>query len=300
VQMPFAMPVIMGSPPGGGPPASGKLHQSLLTKSTGGLSIGGVLTDQRSGLGTARPIQPGRCLDMVGAGDTKGSVTAFVLPQTADFSVCCWLMGDTLTDNMAPWSQWDAGDTGSMRCYLNQISGPAYRVQVQFDNGGGGVGDGDSADAQGIVITSGVWYWVYFQRITDAISIYANDTFYQTKSITAGKELHGDVFRIGCRASSIQHTWDGRLFDMRVFGRVLTAAEQTAIYTQGLEPWHRVSGQPQDPIGQWYLDDDNSTTHYDSSGNGNDGTIVDFDVTMNYEGSDVPWSPQNLIGYSDD
>ncbi|MFB0555735.1 MAG: LamG-like jellyroll fold domain-containing protein, partial [Phycisphaerae bacterium] len=56
--------------------------------------------------------------------------------------------------------------------------------------------------------------------------------------------------------------YDGLLDDVRIYDRALSAAEILEL------------ASPPGPVGHWTLDEGSGTTAYDSSGNGNDGTIV--------------------------
>jgi hypothetical protein len=299
MQIGIGLSMSMGQAVSGGPPASGKLHQSLLTKSTGGLSIGGVLTDQRSGLGTARPIQPGRCLLLNGT-DQNVEVAGLGTVGATSLTLVCWFNA-TGTD---PWVSMmrsrPQGEFGTERGWLIQRVSGGGSLSLVFE---------DSANnfvnvTGGSSLFNGAWHLIVgtFDTSTGTGVMYVDNTQIGTGTDAAmiGGNLDSatGVGYIGSSPTPEQF-WPGKLFHAGVIKRVITAAERTAIYSQGLEPWHVVPGQPTDYFRLYYLDDDSQTLSRDASGNAGDGTINNGTAGMLHEGNDVPWSPQNLIGYSD-
>lgn len=83
------------------------------------------------------------------------------------------------------------------------------------------------------------------------------------------------------------------------YDRVLTAAEVTANYTQGTDSGCRTitAGFPFDPVVAYDFEDNSTTLCRDHSGNGHDLTLTNAPTL--YEDSSVPFSRQNLYGYSD-
>ena len=75
-------------------------------------------------------------------------------------------------------------------------------------------------------------------------------------------------FTIGNRANATDRTFDGYIDDVRVYDRIISPAEIMALYELG-------DGRD-DPslVGHWKLDETSGTTATDSSGNGNDGTLL--------------------------
>ncbi|GKY89317.1 hypothetical protein STA1M1_31860 [Sinisalibacter aestuarii] len=82
---------------------------------------------------------------------------------------------------------------------------------------------------------------------------------------------------IGHRHDSSSGQWMGALDDVRVYSRILSAGEIQEIFGIGS---HRTESVPYGLVGYWRLDETSGTTAFDSSGNGNDGTVTDTDFSL--------------------
>jgi len=90
--------------------------------------------------------------------------------------------------------------------------------------------------------------------------------------------------------------YDGELFDVRLYNKVLTNNEIEHVYNFGDSGTDPGIGNL---VAHYKMDDTNADTAYDSSGNDNHGTKENITAsTFHYEGADVPYSWQNEVGYS--
>jgi hypothetical protein len=107
----------------------------------------------------------------------------------------------------------------------------------------------------------------------------------------------GDQGYIGARVEALEY-FDGTIDEIAIFNRSLSPEEIEQLYNNGIgrpidSSWFNTTGL----IGLWHFDldgNDNSTTAYDSSGNGNNGTIneawhTDGKIVPNAEANNVIW-----------
>jgi hypothetical protein len=252
-----------------------------------------------SSTGDYREIQPGRCLDFDGATqyvETTGDTPAFTLPVTFSF----WISAATGGDYGVCYTHGTNSNYYGVWAYINTSRYPAFHF-------GDGRSPGSSTRrtaVSSIALGANQWHYVVgIIRGVEDVDIYIDGVKDQsvTYSGTGGAlALTSASFRVGNNNLDTAPL-EGKLFDVRFYDDELTAAEITAIYRQGLQPDSIVEGQPDatNLVGRWLLDDSSQTTAYDSSGNGNHGTIAGYASGMLYEGSDVPYSAQNLVGHSE-
>ena len=108
-----------------------------------------------------------------------------------------------------------------------------------------------------------------------------------------------DKFVIGAHAKNNTHSlhWNGKIFDTRIYDKALTSSEVTNVYTFGTSGTNPTTTN----LVAQYKMDDTGTLAYDSSGNDNHGTKEGINASaFHYEGSDVPYSWQNAVGFSND
>jgi hypothetical protein len=247
-----------------------------------------------SATGDYREIQPGRCLNF------NGTTQYINVPDSPDFDIT-----DELTVSI-----WAAEDINKAQCFISKTLGTGDKREWAFYKTSSSYlrvllsGDG---------VTTAIWestsnslntdfsHYVFTFSASGLVVKRNNNVI--PGSIISGSlptSLHNDTepVKIGLLNDSGYH-YDGKLFDARIYNRVLTDDEITAIYRQGLQPDSVVEGPDATNLAsRWLLDDSSETTAYDSSGNGNHGTIVGYTSEMLYEGSDVPYSAQNLVGWS--
>jgi hypothetical protein len=233
----------------------------------------------RSSTGDYREIQPGRCLEFNGTTQYVDLNSAFT--YTGAFSISHWI---NLADISSEYPT--VGNAGTTNWIKTIWNGTVIRVAVSgFKNW--------TVPAY----AGGEWHHLVVTRDqSDNMRVY-----WDGNESSTGSQSHAGSFSFQYLGRRELQYWKGQLFDVRIYNRVLTDAEITALYRQGLQPDSVVEGQPDatNLVGRWLLDDNSQNTAYDSSGNGNHGTIVGYASGMLYEGDDVPYSQQNLVGYSE-
>jgi hypothetical protein len=107
------------------------------------------------------------------------------------------------------------------------------------------------------------------------------------QSITAAGSLisGGGVTSIGYDINRANYPFKGKIDEVRIYSRALSATEVTTLYTAGTQKINasrNVTGSSLDNglVGLWSFDgkDMNGATAYDRSGNGNDGTLTNGPV----------------------
>jgi hypothetical protein len=251
-----------------------------------------------SATGDYREIQPGRCLDFNGATQyvEVADDPVLQLEKTDSFSLFAWVKTTDSSQSIISNQNGGANNWTGYLLYMNSDG----TLQGQLASGG----DISNVRSTGSY-NDGEWHLLGFNydgsESALGISLYADGAdagFDLLDDDLSGSIVSNAPLQIGYRINA--NSFDGLIHDARIYNRVLTDAEITAIYRQGLQPDSIVEGQPDSTnlVGRWLLDDNSQTTAYDSSGNGNHGTIVGYASGMLYEGDDVPYSQQNLVGWS--
>jgi hypothetical protein len=252
-----------------------------------------------SATGDYREIQPGRCLDFNGATQyvEVADDPVLQLEKTDSFSLFAWVKTTDSSQSIISNQNGGANNWTGYLLYMNSDG----TLQGQLASGG----DISNVRSTGSY-NDGEWHLLGFNydgsESALGISLYADGAdagFDLLDDDLSGSIVSNAPLQIGYRINA--NSFDGLIHDARIYNRVLTDAEITAIYRQGLQPDSVVAGQPDatNLVGRWLLDDNSETTSYDSSGNGNHGTIAGYASGMLYEGSDVPYSAQNLVGHSE-
>lgn len=264
---------------------------------------GKTVLDQSAGLGTPRPEQPGRCLDFDGLTQHIKSNTSTALQITGDITMVARVNPDTVS--------------GFDRIVGCQGTGESLATNAIYgmylDDGGvayvheSGSGINQVIDFSSTV-SAGTGIDIIMVRDASAksVSLYLDGLFVETKTYTTAPAggTSGSVY-VGTfdNGSTSVNRFKGLISDVRIYDRTLTAAEALAYHTQGTSTGNKalVTGVPNDHLLGYYCDDNSTTTARNNGtlGTSYDGTIVNGATAMLHEGDDVPWDPQNLIGYSD-
>lgn len=231
------------------------------TCSSGDIRADGKTLKDGSTFGTYRAEQPGRCVDLNG---TNQRIDIGDTSQNIQ-AISFWVQADDITSHTDGVLQLTSSD------------------QVQIVNG--------------TVTLVGFSGHTTSIRVNDTASaVINNTTSFHFVYIETDTAIDLDDFDIGWDGTNYL---DGKIFDVTVYSAAITSAEQTNILTQGTNPESFKSDQPTGYVGRWLLDDNSTTTARDSSGNANNGTIQNYASGLIYENSAVPYSMQNLKGYSD-
>ena len=225
------------------------------------------------GDGTRRNQQPGRCYSFDGVND---AINLGARTMASTFTIAMWFKPGAASDTAGLWSNTSSAFDGFVLAQL----GTQYRLMFStylYTSVDVVVGewvhlcvtyDGTTAT----FCTDGV------ERIDSSEMVYA---------APANREEYVGRFYIGSAANGPL----GEIFDVRRWDRALSAAEITSIAA------HEVLG---DELYLLKCDEGDGTTAYDSSGNGNDGTITNATLsTFHDETENTDYSFQNRIGFSE-
>ncbi len=215
-----------------------------------------------------------------GAASFPGGSNNYVsLPDTAalDFAGS-WTLSAWVNNSNLPGS---AGNAFIIN-RDNNVSKTAYVLEIDHHQGCPAAGQSwrvsfqDSGGTQHMAcyaatINTGTWYHVV--GVWDAsafnLMIYVNGTLDVTQNTGASVPVitSGSGLRVGSDGGGTSR-WNGVLDDVRLYNRVLSAAEITTLYN-----WH-VSPPSSGLAGRWKFDESGGTTASDSSGNVNNGTLT--------------------------
>jgi hypothetical protein len=168
-----------------------------------------------------------RALDLVPATSDHVLITSSTpaeLDLTTDFTLSLWFKQDTSTTTMTLFS---TGLLNNNKGFQIQNLGGSDNINIQRNRAGGNeqIRTGNSIYSDGtwnhlLVTVSGTSVKVFLNGVDQAL------TGSWTENINS---YLGTTFRIGIRQDGIQG-FDGRIDDVRVYNRVLTAAEIIALY----------------------------------------------------------------------
>lgn len=244
--------------------------------------VGQYVADENAG--TDYPVQPGRATSFDGVNDAlKATITPAV---SYPFSIMGWTYID---HNGSAFNLFGvSSDAATNYIDVHLVSG-GTRIQVDRNDG---TTDTDGMDTNGplslnewhhvaVVFTSATHYTIYIDGFP-----HFDDNAVASKTPTGL-----DTVGIGCNwiSGSADTPLSGDLFDIRLYDRVMTAAE---IYKIMSDPVANLYAT--DLLGHWRLDDQGE--YFDTSGNGNDAVATDS--PSNLESADIPASFDNVLGGS--
>lgn len=126
---------------------------------------------------------------------------------------------------------------------------------------------------------------VTFDATTGKRVIYVNGTSVATNTTTGTLTLGAESLNIGGK-TDVTNDANAKFSNAYVWNRALTADEVSSLYKSGIVPTNGL-------LLNYKLDEGAGTTAYDSSGNGNHGTITAGTYT-----ADVPTKKRELVGGS--
>jgi chitodextrinase len=192
--------------------------------------------------------------------------------------------GDYVT--VADKASLDLGAGATVEAWVYPTSNTGFRSVVAKERGGGGFPYGletSSGVPDGFVTTTGnataaattalaASMWTHLAMTYDGatVRLYVNGGLAASTSVTGALTVSADPLRIGGDVTWAEW-FQGRIDDVRVYSRALTAAE---VQTDMATPVAASSPPPPSTlVGAWSFDAGSGTTAADSSGNGNAGTL---------------------------
>lgn len=115
--------------------------------------------------------------------------------------------------------------------------------------------------------------WTMWTGVYDGASIklYQNGTLVGTTATTISLPTGTSNFEVGRRAGASDRNYNGIIDEPRAWNRALSATEISNLYQNGLTRGSALAGGL---VGEWLFDEGSGSTAYDTSGNGNHGTIT--------------------------
>ena len=268
-------------------------HRAAWLYSDGATTDGLRLKDCRTGTGSSRTPQPGRCVNLNGT--TQYVATTTATPSSKAHAVCeAWI------NVPAPSANYKTiFDQGTQQVQFSVQSWSTVLYVLVRNTGGQslaatttGIGEGwhhvvlriNRTVAAGSVID--LWVDGVKSTLSYAAATGTVITTFNTGVWTVGAVPFGPV----------------SLFNSKISGaRVIlpssawSDAACAQLYTERTAPQHYADTH------LWLkLDQPNSALQQDSSGNSNHGTIANWATGVHYSGGDVPYSWQNDAGFSAD
>lgn len=153
---------------------------------------------------------------------------------------------------------------------------------LQIKDNSGGVADISSTTP----LTTGIWYHVAATYATQgtggAVELYLNGVRIGSTTNSGPWAFNSQAIRLADSIDTYWEIFDGRLDEVRVYNRVLSASEIKSQYESATpDKGNTSASQPQgtgrldsDLVGYWKLDENTGTSAADSSTNGNTGTLT--------------------------
>ncbi len=234
------------------------------------------------------------CLELDGAGD-RVFVPAAPFPREA-FTYCLWFNPNTAMGTDSGRSDliyWSPGGPapGARPALVHNIDGSGrLRASIMLDT--------MLSDEQGLAFTdsrafdASTWYHVAFTFDGAKTSVYVNGKLENTLNFAG---VHQQRYNPGVYFGASSHggnAFDGKLDDIRIYDRALSAA--------GVADLYNAAGEPAPGPVAWYkLDETISGTVTDSSGNGYDGYVLFVEPYANpYNDSQVGFKDYAVLAKS--
>ena len=235
---------------------------------------------------TTVPGKFGQALDFDGSDDYVTISDHTSLDQASSYSVGAWVNADSLLNQ-----NWDSivtkgssGDGG----------GNDHNYLLGYNNNGGiGTTDrwlfllenssGTNCNLVGnAAAVRGQWYFVMgvFDDGADLSQIYVNGVKQNEIACALTVTTNANPVRIGDDEDTVGAPWNGRIDDVRVYSRALTASEVAQLYKLGTGSHQSMTTSPgglqNGLVGHWTFDgkDMTSTNALDRSGQRNNGGLA--------------------------
>jgi len=224
-----------------------------------------------------RPLQPGRCYEFDGVADYV-DVPDVNLPAMVAFTVSLWMNPTHKLAYRVIFEEWASAK--GVLAWINNDG--TWRLQA------------DTTFGAGSQVTLGEDTHVVVTSTGSVLNLYVNGVLEVTVSDTT-KVPPGVNLTFGGGSNGGGGSMEGKMWDGRVYGRVLTADERLYLLTHG-----DAGTDPtvEDLELQLKMDDRVGLVAYDSSGNGNHGAIQNATLSSFHAEQDV-YSYQNQVGYTE-
>lgn len=195
------------------------------------------------------------------AGDFDGSNDYLIIPDsastdiTSSFTISAWINPDTIA----------SGADSILDKYA--LTGGYWLEMASSDEISCGFFDGSSPNSITTTtspLTTGSWQHLtcVFDDVANTLTIYRNATQIMSTAGFTTTPANADQINIGRTGGGANYT-DAKIDEVRLYNRTLSAQEVQQLYT-----WSP------GPVGYWKLDENTSTSAYDSSANDNTATLT--------------------------
>lgn len=231
----------------------------------------GEVVDSKN-TGTARDMQPGRAYLFDGVDDYIGFIRSSAL---SSFTASLYYKGSATGSNLRLF-----GATNTSQ-KIRTIGALAYNVTAS--------GSGLYVDIKESEVSDDNWHHIVISAEQNGADV--DCKIYLDGALKLDKTLLG----LTLSHSSDNFAW-GRFNSDYLSGKL----HDCRLYSSAKTPSEIINNPLTDSVYWQKTDEGDGTTAYDSSGNGNHGAITNATLsTFHYEGSDVPYSYQNEVGYSE-
>jgi hypothetical protein len=206
---------------------------------------------------SAAHCHAGSCLEFDGSDDYVSIPGVPIDFQVSDYTVCAWIYLDSVSsdrDIYTSWGGWGSGNQ-QMRLYFSTTN-DHLEISVHADNTYYATTSDNSIVAE-------TWYYVCGIRDDTALKISLNGVMSPNQSTIVGAidTWDGAADMIGIYPGQPTEAFYGMIDQVRIYNYVRTPAQIAWDYNKGK------------PIAHWRFDECQGGTIYDSSGNGNNGTL---------------------------
>ena len=204
------------------------------------------------------------------AGNFNGSSDYISIPNSDTFD-----LGSTFTVSL--WVDWRSGAVPSTAARLitrksnwNDANGWEITLESGYDTDltvRGSSGNGYPPNGADDVVASwaaGGWHHIEVVYSGTSAYVYSDGVYRDTVTIASVQNNDNSIL-IGRYGASGSNYWNGKIDQVRIYGYARTAAQVAWDYNRGK------------PVGHWKMDEGEGDKAYDSSGNGNTGTLTTMD-----------------------
>lgn len=259
----------------------GKVDEDIVaTWSFSGLPTATGLSDERSD-GATRAIQPGRALSFDGVDDYVDTGMIWDSSWTSG-TIACWIKTTDATAVINVITNYHTSapkNTIALQLVVGKVRATLRDTNEVWTNVTG------TTD-----VNDGEWHHIAVTHSSSGADVFVDGVLDETGA-NNGSDFnfdHGQTLRIS--GDGAGNRLDSDIRDVRVFSRKLDSDEVLSL-AKGL------AGQPLDSELHYLFEEGGGTTAYDSSGNGNDGTLLGGPTWV--EDGQVDRSYANDVGYTD-
>ena len=201
-------------------------------------------------------------------------------PNTNGMSVAFWTNLDSLNGGWRGFvSKATGGGTNQFQYVIGFGSGSDTNIRIHTSDATTQYNNNCPVNIAG---RAGEWIQIVAVWNTTSCTMYLNGVAKISQSTTLGMNTTTDFpLRIGTAYSASGYEIDGKIDEVRIYNRALSAAEVQALYKSG------AAKRTQGPsnlglVGYWSFDDGTTTVANDSSGNRNHGRLTNMDSATDW------------------